>query len=130
MPLFKKDGKLAAQFNEQILLAVRVLHHKSDILVFHIVKIIFRAGVHGYLLAAQQHQQLPLLFGGVKIALRAVPIGDHRCSSIYNVCGRFFPPNDPFNPFPHCRLRALPLRRELSARFWHSRAHGRRGLSP
>ena len=100
MPLFKKDGKLAAQFDEQILLAVRVLHHKSDILVFHIVKIIFCAGVHGHLLAAQQHQQLPLLFGGVKIALRAVPIGDHRCSSICKVCGRFFPPNDPFNPFP------------------------------
>ena len=46
---------------------------------------------HGDLLPAEQHQQLPLLFSGVKIALRAVPICVHRCSSVFLLYGRGFP---------------------------------------
>ena len=91
VPLFKKHRELPTQLNEQILCASRTLHHQRQILLFHVVKVRVVPCVHGDLLSAEQHQQLPLLFSGVKIALRAVPICVHRCSSVFLLYGRGFP---------------------------------------
>ena len=90
---------------------------------FHVVNVRVIPCVHGDLLPAEQHQQLPLLFSSIKIALRAVPICVHRCSSVYPLCGQNFKLS------ARCRLRAFPLRRGPSVPFWRSRARGRRGPS-
>ena len=92
VPLFKKHRELSAQFNQQILCAGGALHHQRQILLLHIVKVRVVPCVHGDLLPAEQHQQLPLLFSRIKIALRAVPICVHRCSSVFLLYGRGFPP--------------------------------------
>lgn len=99
------------------------MHHQCQILLFHVVKVRVIPCVHGDLLPAEQHQQLPLLFSSIKIALRAVPICVHRCSSVYPLCGQNFKLS------ARCRLRAFPLRRGPSVPFWRSRARGRRGPS-
>ena len=123
VPLFKKHRELSAQFNKQILRAGGALHHQRQILLLHIVKVRVIPCVHGDLLPAEQHQQFSLLFSGIKIALRAVPICVHRCSSVYPLCGQNFKLS------ARCRLRAFPLRHGPSVPFWRSRARGRRGPS-
>ena len=87
MPLFKKHRELPAQLNQQILCAGGALHHQCKVLLLHVIKVRVVPCVHGDLLPTEQHQQLPLLFSGIKIALRAVPVCVHRCSSVYKVCG-------------------------------------------
>ena len=74
VPLFKKHRELPAQLNKQVLCAGGALHHQCKVLLLHVIKVRVVPCVHGDLLPAEQHQQLPLLFGGLKIALRAVPV--------------------------------------------------------
>ena len=61
------------------------MHHQCQILLLHVVKVRVIPCVHGDLLSAEQHQQLPLLFSSIKIALWAVPICVHRCSSVRKI---------------------------------------------
>ena len=66
MPQAEEERELAAQFNEQILIIVRVLDHKSHIPVFHVVEIRLLIRVHGHMLAAQRRKQILLHGTGIR----------------------------------------------------------------
>ena len=66
MPQSEEERELAAQFNEQILIIVRVLDHKSHIPVFHVVEVRLLIRVHGHLLAAQRRKQVLLHGTGIR----------------------------------------------------------------
>ena len=66
MPQAEEYRELAAQFNEQILIIVRVLDYKSHIPVFHVVEVRLLIRVHGHMLAAQRRKQVLLHGTGIR----------------------------------------------------------------